>query len=701
MVPPKSLAQDDEEPSDRSGSADPLSVDLALENDRLRAEIRALRSELTRCRSAPDGGAPGERTLQALRESEAWNRSIISSMAEGIVLQTAGGVIHTCNAAAERILGLTLDQMLGRTSLDPRWRAVHDDGSPFPGETHPAIVTLRTGLPCRDVIMGVHKPGGELTWISINAEPVFGADPEKPEAVVCSFTDVSAQRNAMAALRQSRERLRHALAAARMGTWEWDLEKRQVEWSERTEEIMGLERGTFDGRTETYLGLVYPPDQRALDQLVRSTVKNPERGDWFRAEHRVVLEGGALRWVEIHGSVLRNSHGRATRVTGTAVDISDRKELESRLLQAQKMETVGRLAGGVAHDFNNVLTAILNAAYLAAYTNRDPSVTEHLELIRSACQRATSVTRPLLAFARRQVLAAKSLDVAAVISEVADLLRRLVGEHIRIELDVAPDVQSISADEGQLEQVLINLAVNARDAMPQGGKLSILARNVGRAGETSGDDVDSCVEIQVVDEGTGMDENTLAHAFEPFFTTKDDGSGLGLATCYGIVHQAGGSISLDSAPGRGTRVIVRLPRDPRLSEDKRSLPPHDGPRTGTETILFVEDDPLIRRLVFRVLRDAGYRVLTASGGQEALDLARRHDGTIHLLLTDVVMPGLSGAAVARRLRTERPDTRVLFTSGYTAGALAHHGFDESRDPLLPKPYAPNVLTSKVREMLDG
>jgi two-component system cell cycle sensor histidine kinase/response regulator CckA len=399
--------------------------------------------------------------------------------------------------------------------------------------------------------------------------------------------------------------------------------------------------------------------------------------------------------------------GRRARLV-LARDVSAQRHLEEQLRQSQKMEAVGQLAGGIAHDFNNLLTAILGSTQLLLHNTSpgDPR-REDAEEIRHAGLRAAELTRQLLAFSRRQVLAPKVLDLNAVVANMDRMLRRLLGEDVELATSLDPAAGAVNADPGQLEQVLLNLAVNARDAMPGGGRLSIgttrvtlLEEHVERRHRMPAGDY-AC--LAVADSGVGMDETTQAHLFEPFFTTKEvgKGTGLGLATVYGIVKQSGGYIWVYSEAGHGTTVKVYLPRVLGVAEAPAPAAEPQPVRGGDETVLLVEDAAPVRTLARRSLEARGYRVLDAADGASALELSARHGGGIDILVTDVVMPGMSGRELAERLAPERPSMKVLYTSGYTDDAMVRQGVLNAGVAFLQKPFVPDTLTRKVREVLDG
>ena len=473
--------------------------------------------------------------------------------------------------------------------------------------------------------------------------------------------------------------------------------------------------------------LAYPAE--ALHAMFFSQITHPDdvAADWelfgdlvagecthYQVEKRYFRSDGAVLWTHLNVSLVRDAEGAPCFTVGIVEDITERmraeealRQSQDELLQAQKMETVGRLAGGVAHDFNNLLTVIKgNAQLLLCDVPEGSPMWEELEEIDRVAGRAAELTQQLLAFSRRQVLQMRVLDLNDTVARADRLLRRLLGEDIEFRTAVDSSLGAVRADPGQMEQVLMNLALNARDAMPQGGKLTLETRNVWLDDEyalrhpsvTPG----AYVMVAVSDSGHGMDAETQSRVFDPFFTTKEPGrgTGLGLATVYGIVRQSGGHVWVYSEVGRGTSFKVYLPR-------VDGVPAAEGPspgaelRGGTETILLVEDEESVRRLGIRVLARAGYTVLAAAEGAEALRMAEAHPGPIHLLVTDVVMPGMSGREVAERIAVLRPQAGVLFTSGYTDDAIVHHGVLDDGMAFLQKPFDPSNLLHAVRRVLDG
>jgi nitrogen-specific signal transduction histidine kinase len=406
---------------------------------------------------------------------------------------------------------------------------------------------------------------------------------------------------------------------------------------------------------------------------------------------------------------VKDTGGRTLHFEWSLADITERRQLEAQLRQAQKMEAVGQLAGGVAHDFNNLLTVIGGRCYLMlAKLDPEDALRREVELVRGAAERAARLTHQLLAFSRKQVLEPRVLELNETVTGIEPLLRRLIGEDIEISVTRGSDLGRVKADAGQVEQVILNLAVNARDAMPQGGRLTLATANVivdERAARRTADLAPgSYVVLSVTDSGHGMDAATRAQIFEPFFTTKEvgKGTGLGLATVYGIVKQSGGFIEVESEPGRGASFNVYLPR----VEDAMAVPEPGKPagtrQRGSETVLLVEDDESLRTLAREILTVQGYVVLEAGSPREALRIHQTHEGQIELLLTDVVMPEMNGRQLADHLKIARPTMGVLFMSGYTGAALgAAGGMAEFTGQLLQKPFTPDGLARRVREVLDA
>jgi len=502
-------------------------------------------------------------------------RAVQAAMAEGLVVQAADGTITDCNPSAERILGLTRDQLMGRTSVDPRWQAVREDGSAFPGTEHPAMVSLRTGQSCRDVIMGLRLPDGGQRWININAEPMFKRGETRPYAGVASFSDIT--------------------------------------------------------------------------------------------EHR---------------------------------------QMEARLRQAQKTEAIAHLTGGIAHQFNNILAGILLGVELVKTPGTQGENPEVLEDMESGCQRAAGLVRQLLALSQQSVMQQRSLDLGATVSEQLGALRELLGEGIKLEFTRPDALSRVKADEALIKQVLRNLCLNAREAMKRGGvvRLELSEEEVGPEREKACLDARAgrFVRLSVSDTGCGMDEGTIKRLFEPFFTTKGvgEGTGLGLATVRGIVQQHQGWVEAESQLGKGTTFKVYLPVEALVAETAVATTAKEQVVGGGGTILLAEDEPGLRKVTRRFLDRQGYQVLEAADGEEALAVWAAHRAEIDLIFTDMVMPGrLSGLDVAQRALAEKPGVNVVITSGHNTDRLELERACEGRILYLPKPCPMEELVALLRRCL--
>jgi two-component system cell cycle sensor histidine kinase/response regulator CckA len=622
---------------------------------------------------------------EALRESERRFRAVIENSSDAIALFAADGTILYGSPATTRILGYGLDDFVGRNAFD-LIRPEDRDG------VRRKLEDLLS-RPGTMVEVSSHVRHQDGSWRYL--EGVFNnlLDDPSVRAIVNNYRDATERRLAEEELRRSQEWLERAQAVAHVGSWVSATTKTgSLEWSAETLRIFGLAPGSFDGRVETFVSMVHPEDRLAVQQAREEALAGRAR---YSIDHRIVRADGSVRWVHEEADVLRDEAGRPASMIGTAQDITDRKRLEEQLLQSQKMEAIGRLAGGVAHDFNNLLTAIIGYAdLLARRVKGTPRLEHNVAEILEAAERAAGLTRQLLAFSRKQVLQPRVLSLNTTVADIENMLRRLIGEDVQLVTRLHERLGHVRADPTQLEQVILNLAVNARDAMPRGGQLTVETGDVELENERY-------VMLAVSDTGVGMDAETRSRVFEPFFTTKEPGkgTGLGLAMVYGIVAQSGGSIRVHSEPGKGTTFKVLLPRvdDPLAPDPGPAERPAEG---GSETLLVAEDEDGVRSLICEILRELGYHVLEAPRPEVAIKTMRDGAPPVHLLLTDVVMPDMDGRQLAEKLTILQPGLRVLYMSGYTGEAIAEHGVLEHGTHFLQKPFTPDALARKVREVLD-
>jgi two-component system cell cycle sensor histidine kinase/response regulator CckA len=519
-------------------------------------------------------------------------------------------------------------------------------------------------------------------------------------------------RGTLFTLGENEERLRLALDSGKIGAWEWGIRADRFVASSRLHEFLGLLDGTLGGRLEFLVDRIHPEDARAFRDTVAWAV---ETGNDCEMEFRVLRPEGGLRWLYTRAKVFRDRENRPVRMIGAAMDISDRKQVEEdlrlgkeSLMQAQKMEAVGKLAGGIAHDFNNMLTAINGYSELLMGQLHDKNALNMglTEILRSG-QRAAALTNQLLAYSRQQIMAFRLVDMNRIVEGMCGMLERLLQEDIEHVCRLDPALPSIKADPSQIEQVILNLALNARDAMPKGGRLEITTRQEKRDGRRHPSvgtiPAGEYVVLRVRDSGVGMSDEVKARVFEPFFTTKavGKGTGMGLSTVYGIVQQSGGYIGVESSPGHGSTFEVLFPAvsgNAPADLDGTSLL-HAPREKCKETLLVAEDEASVRVFLRQLLAAQGYTVIEAGNGHEALAASEGYSSDIHLLITDVVMPGMGGRELAERLSRKRPNMRVLFISGYTDDAILQHGVLDGDTAFMNKPFPPASLLEKVRELL--
>jgi two-component system cell cycle sensor histidine kinase/response regulator CckA len=627
----------------------------------------------------------------ALRKSENNYRTLFEQATEGIFVTDVEGRFLDVNPAGCRMSGYTRRELMALTIADT-----------LVPENRPRLAAEIDRLAHADTVTTewqAQRKDGTRFISEVTAKRL-------PDGRMQAFArDITDRKLAEAALRESESRLRRAVQAGRVGLWDWNLGTDRVYFSSEWKRQIGYRDDEIGDHINEWRRRVHADDVagvfRGLQAFLISDA--PE----FEAEFRLRHKDGSYRRILTQASKLCGDNGQVAHIVGSHVDITERAELQAQFLQAQKMESVGRLAGGIAHDFNNLLTVINGLADLAISSigDNDP-LRPDLHEIRLAGDRAARLTRQLLALSRQQVLKPAVLNLSDLLAHMQEMLRRLIQEDIELVFALSRSLGSVKADPGQIEQVVLNLAVNARDAMPNGGRLMITTDNVelDRTFAAAHPSVVPGLHVTLIvsDTGVGMDETTRKRIFEPFFTTKEKGkgTGLGLSTVYGIVKQSGGTIWVSSAPGQGTTFALYFPRVSNMPEPARGAA-RTTPSTGTETILLVEDEPALRDLARRVLERAGYRMLLAASGEEAIERMEGNDDPIDLVVTDVVMTGMNGRELAERLKAMRPGMKVLFMSGHTDDAVLRHGLLQDATRLMTKPYTPAELKQRIREVLDA
>jgi len=605
---------------------------------------------------------------------------VVGSIGDGVVVLDMQNIVLELNPAAERLVGHTASDAVGRP-VDQVWDDWQDQ--------------VRQIQDRGEVTLG--QEGAQRVY-DVHVSSLSGWR-DRPVGQVIVLHDVTEHKLAEDAVRRAeREKALLLDSISELVTYQ-DSDLRIVWTNRAASESAGPSSSELVGHKcyQAWQGREAPCAECPV-------IKAMDSGQSQHA--RMTAPDG--RVLSVRGYPVRDECGEIVGAVEVVSDISEREGLEQQLVQAQKMEAVGRLAGGVAHDFNNLLTAITGYTDLLLC---DPGVTESMRAdlreVEKAASRAATLTRQLLAFARKQMLQPRILDLNVLVGDLAKLIRRLIGEDIALTMTLDPALGSVEADPGQIEQVIMNLVVNARDAMPHGGELVIKTTNVDvsqpqvsrRLGVRQG----PYVMLTISDNGVGMDADVLQHLFEPFFTTKElgKGTGLGLSTVFGIVKQHNGSIVPQSEPGQGTTLEIYLPRVDQVASVRDRAVASAEKLCGAETVLLAEDEDAVRALAHAVLQKHGYTVLQAENGAQALAACERHLGPVHLLLTDVVMPGMSGCELADRLAQVHPETKVLYMSGHTDDTIARHGLLDSDVAFLQKPFAPSILARKVREVLAG
>jgi PAS domain S-box-containing protein len=638
-------------------------------------------------------------------KNESRYRILLESVPLAVYECTADGRVTLANKAYSSITGYDENEILRMHIWDFMEPGPQKDDLPSMLETLVRSQPPPTPYECRNL----NKDG---RVIHVQVDWNYKRDEDgRVAGFVCVLSDVTERKKVEEALRGSERMLRESQEVALLGSYVLDIETGAWTSSKVLDDIFGIDE-EYPRTVEGWANLIHPDFRRGMvDYFRRDVLHNHEN---FQRVYKIIRHKERQeRWVHGLGELECDESGAPVRMIGTIQDVTDRKETEEalrrseeQLLQAQKMEAVGRLAGGIAHDFNNLLTVI--SGYVDLMQNQvDPAsqLSRGIKEIREATDRAALLTRQLLAFSRRQVLQPRVIDLNQVVTGLESLLKRLIGEDVLLVTSLSKEATHVLIDQGQIEQVIVNLAVNARDAMPKGGRLVIETERLEVDGKFALEhpplNDGPHVRMVVSDTGVGMDRETQSRIFEPFFTTKEKGkgTGLGLSTAYGIITQSGGSVTVDSLPGGGTTFEILFPRSEKPPAENKEIA-IVSVSSGGETILVVEDEPVLLGLVSEVLGSHGYEVLGAGNADEALNICRNGSAPVHLLVTDVIMPGMSGRDLAEQVAALHSGTKILFMSGYPEDFLGHHGVMESGISFLQKPFMPDHLLRKVREVLD-
>jgi PAS domain S-box-containing protein len=621
-------------------------------------------------------------------------RGITEGTTDAVFVKDLQGRYLMINSAGAAFAGRNVDEILGKTDVDL-----------FSPDVAEVVIEKDRQVLMQGVTETFEESGisNGVSRVYLSTKGPYRDAHGEIIGLLGVARDITQRKRVEEEMRQSQQKLHIHFEHTPLAVVEWDLDFRVAAWNPSAERIFGYSRQEALGQHARF---IVPPQYREhVEQIWQALLK---QAGGTRSTNDNITKGGRSISCEWYNTPLIDDSGRVLGVASLVQDVTERVALEERLRQSQKMEAVGRLAGGVAHDFNNLLTVILGySQILADGLPQGSRLADNTAQIKSAADRAAGITRQLLAFSRKSVLSPRVINLNDVVLNLDSLLRRLIGEDIEVRTLPANDLGSVKADPSQIEQVLMNLALNARDAMPRGGTVTLETANVSLDATYAPDDQTvepgRYVMLSVSDTGEGMAPETQARIFEPFYTTKEigKGTGLGLSMVYGIVKQSGGYIWVYSEPGRGTTFKIYLPRVDQPAElvggDNRPA----KVQRGTETILLVEDDEQLQGLTSSVLAHCGYNVLVASAPEEALAICKSTSHDIRLLVTDVVMPRMNGRQLAEQAQQIRPRMRVLYISGYTNDAIAHYGVLDPGLWFLPKPYALSSLIAKVREVLDS
>ncbi len=640
-----------------------------------------------------------------LEEAQALLLAAIEQTPAGILIaDVPEGNIRLANSAALEMRGDSVQPLTGipYNQHQQNWQMFHSDGTPFQPEELPLAQAVLFGAMSRNVDAVIRHSNGEERWILANAAPVRNEKGEITAAIMV-FPEITELKRAETELRKSEDKYRRILETIADGYHEVDLRGNLVLVNDSLCEIIGYSREELLGMN--YSQLMDEENSRLIFRAYNQVFISGEANPGF--DYEITRSDGSQRRVSVSISVIHDSEGELSGFRGIFRDVTESKRMEDQLRQAAKMEAIGRLAGGVAHDFNNILTAVMGySSILSEQLPKDSPSQEKLNQIARAAGRAADLTRQLLAFSRKQVLDVQVINLNDAIVDLGKMLKRLIGEDIELKTNLDTSGGLVRVDPVQVEQILINLAINARDAMPEGGNLVIETSNAFLDEEYARAHIEveagPYLVVTVSDTGRGMDAKTLKCIFDPFFTTKEQGvgTGLGLSTVYGIVKQHRGHITVYSEPDRGTIFRVYLPLVKKETQEDPKAVCVDARPCGNETVLVVEDEEVVRKLACEALQMLGYTTLAAADPDEARSVSSEHKGVIHLLFTDVVLPQMDGRSLFKCLAPSRPEMKVIFVSGYTENFIVHRGVLDQGVHFMQKPFNLDMLARKVREVLD-
>jgi PAS domain S-box-containing protein len=641
---------------------------------------------------------------ERLRKSEETYRNLLNNLSVGVIVHAPDTSILLANPAACKVLGLSQDQITGKAAADLMWRFLLEDGREMPPEEYPVNKIISTGKPLCNLVLGVHRPdSGEVIWALVNG---FSATKKSGECeqIVISFADITERKKAIEMLNEERQRLAGILKGTNAGTWEWNIQTGEITANERWAEMIGYSLAELLPVTfQTWEKLCHPDDLVICNRIIQKHLQGEL--DQYEAEVRLKHKNGHWIWILTSGRLIRRTEeGQPLMMMGTHLDISDQHQMQERLRQTEKMDAIGQLAGGVAHDFNNQLTGILGYADMLASQLSDPTLIRYAENIIKASEHSAELTSQLLAFGRKGKHLNVPVELHHAIGDVVSMLERSIDKRIKIVQRLKAQPSVILGDPTQIYNALLNIGINARDAMPEAGELIYETESLELDELSIQQNQYACepgtyVCIKVTDTGVGMSKETQRKAFEPFFTTKSEGkgTGLGLSSVYGTIRNHGGAINIYSALGHGSTFRIYLP----VAESE--IPPVENIKpvmiTGSGRILIVDDEPMLRALAADMLRNLGYQADTCKDGQEAVEYYQNHWKEIDLVILDMIMPRMDGRDAFKAMQQINPKIRAILSSGYSINGKAQEILDDGVMAFVGKPFKRQELASTIAQVM--
>lgn len=634
--------------------------------------------------------------------------SILKTLRTGVVIHAPDTSILYSNPRAAELLGMTQDQLHGRTALDPQWHFLDETGNLLPVEEYPISKVIASQTELDEMILGINSPANKhCVWVLVNATPEFDENGVLTHIAI-NFHDISKQKEIERNLEETVLRLEESINAGGIGLWDWDLKTNRVNFSKEYKKQIGYEEDELLNDLKEFEERVHPDDVNKLFQSVQKSID--DRSQYHTAEFRLRHKDSSYRWILAHASVIQDKDSQPARMLGSHIDVTELKTLEEKLHQSQKMEAIGQLAGGVAHDFNNCLASILGYAEILKQQLDNPDLAEFADKIISSAERSGNLTKQMLSFSRKRKLSLCAVDIHQQILETWDLVKVSIDKRVTLDLNLDAQECIVNGDKSQIQNALLNLALNARDAMPNGGVLTITTEVENRKTESSTKLGFTCckgkyIKISFRDTGHGINQSDILRLFEPFYTTKPvgKGTGMGLASVFGAVEQHKGCIDVESEVGVGSCFMIYMPLNNSVGDVQASndvSPALNHPLVKELTILVADDEPEVREICEEVLTTHGYKVLLAENGHEAVELYQNHLTSIDLVILDMMMPVMHGKEAYIAMKELNPNIKAIISTGFDHNLLAGEAFEGGSVVVIEKPFKLASLLETVQHTLE-